>query len=117
MPVEVSGHTVFSSEYTRSNETYEVVVEHGSGSGTYRYNDMVMAAAAQAEPGKKFSHWERGGTVVSYAEKYSFYGQWKHNRFGGLCRGNRGCDKKADSCHEHACGNCRGKQDCVFCGT
>lgn len=53
MPVEVSGHTVFSSEYTRSNETYEVVVEHGSGSGTYRYNDMVMAAAAQAEPGKE----------------------------------------------------------------
>lgn len=71
--VEVSGHTVFSSEYTRSNETYEVVVEHGSGSGIYRYNDMVTAAAAQAEPGKKFSHWERGGTVVSYAEKYSFY--------------------------------------------
>ena len=71
--VEVSSHTVFSSKYTRSKEEYEVVVEHGSGSGTYRYNDMVTAAAADAEPGKKFSHWERGGTVVSYAEKYSFY--------------------------------------------
>lgn len=71
--VEVTDHTVFTAAYTQSAEQYHVIVENGSGSGAYRYNDPVMAVASAPEDGKKFSHWEREGKTVSYDETYRFY--------------------------------------------
>ena len=71
--VTIAEDTVFVAGYARSETAYDVVVENGSGSGKYRYNDAVTAVANAAEAGKKFSHWEKNGAVVSYDEKYEFY--------------------------------------------
>ncbi len=71
--VTIAEDTVFVAGYARSETAYDVVVENGSGSGKYRYNDAVTAVANAAEAGKKFSHWEKNDAVVSYDEKYEFY--------------------------------------------
>ncbi len=50
--VTIAEDTVFVAGYARSETAYDVVVENGSGSGKYRYNDAVTAVANAAEAGK-----------------------------------------------------------------
>lgn len=42
-------------------------------SGSYKYNQGFTAEHIDAAEGKKFSHWERDGKIVSYDDKYVFY--------------------------------------------
>ena len=71
--VDVSGNVEYVAAYARSEDTYEVTVTGGTGSGEYRYNDVVTAVANAAEAGKKFSHWTKDGATVSYDTTYKFY--------------------------------------------
>lgn len=71
--VELSKDTVFVAGYVKDSKTYEVTVVNGSGSGAYRYNDVVTAVADAAAAGQKFSHWTKNGAVVSFDETYTFY--------------------------------------------
>lgn len=71
--VELSKDTVFVAGYVKDSKTYEVTVVNGSGSGAYRYNDVVIAVADAAAAGQKFSHWTKNGAVVSFDETYTFY--------------------------------------------
>ena len=71
--VDVSGNVEYVAAYARSEDTYTITVNGGTGSGEYRYNDVVTAVANAAEAGKKFSHWTKDGATVSYDATYKFY--------------------------------------------
>ena len=71
--VDVSGNVEYVAAYARSEDKYEVTVTGGTGSGEYRYNDVVTAVANAAEAGMKFSHWTKDGATVSYDTTYKFY--------------------------------------------
>ena len=71
--VEVSENAEYTAAYARSEEKYAVTVSGGTGSGEYRYNDVVTAVANAAEAGEKFGYWTKDGAVVSYDATYKFY--------------------------------------------
>ncbi|HIV02352.1 MAG TPA: InlB B-repeat-containing protein, partial [Candidatus Aphodoplasma excrementigallinarum] len=71
--VDVSGNVEYVAAYTRSEDTYTVTVNGGTGSGEYRYNDVVTAVANAAEAGQQFGYWTKDGAVVSYDATYKFY--------------------------------------------
>ena len=60
--------------YEQKTATYAITVVGGSGSGTYRAN-AVVTAAAQTPEGKQFSHWKEGDMILSYDEQFLFYAE------------------------------------------
>ncbi len=71
------GYSVCGGLRAVRKAAYDVVVENGSGSGKYRYNDaMAQRSQTRQKQGKKFSHWEkRTGAVVSYDEEITSFTQ------------------------------------------
>ena len=71
--VTVSENVEYVAAYARSAEKYAVTVNGGTGSGEYRYNDVVTAVADAPAAGQKFGYWTKDGAVVSYDAAYKFY--------------------------------------------
>ena len=64
--------------YELKNNTYTVTVIGGSGSGTYRQNDVVRIVLDESSipAGKKFSHWvDANSEIRSYSRNMSFYAE------------------------------------------
>ena len=69
----INKNMVFVLQYQSIMETeFDLVVNNGSGSGKYSYNQLVTVTAEAELDGKQFSHWEENGHVVSFQRTYSF---------------------------------------------
>ena len=72
---EVVGKSDIQSvaQYDAPKTVSITVVGGTSAKATYDYNELVTVTANAASEGKVFSHWTRGGQIVSYSPTYSFY--------------------------------------------
>lgn len=65
---------IYIAHYTKRNDTYTITVSGGSGSGNYRYDELVTVELdpAAVPAGKRFAYWEKDGAIVSTDEVYQF---------------------------------------------
>lgn len=64
----------YLANFRKSEQTYTVNLINASvPSGDYQYNDKIIVTPAAPEADKKFSHWEKDGKTVSYAQTYAFF--------------------------------------------
>ena len=65
---------IYIAHYTKRGDTYTITVTGGSGSGKYRYDELVTVSLdKKAVPaGKRFAYWEKDGAIVSADEVYQF---------------------------------------------
>lgn len=52
--------------------TLNLTVTNGTGTGLYKFNEMVTVTPGVADEGYRFHYWEKDGYIVSYDESYTF---------------------------------------------
>ncbi|MDZ4196760.1 MAG: lamin tail domain-containing protein, partial [Candidatus Izemoplasmatales bacterium] len=69
----IQANTIFTLQYSQnSNQTSQVTVTNGSGSGSFLFNSIATVSANQPQENEYFLYWKSGDRILSYQSSYSF---------------------------------------------